>query len=279
MSRNPTGRTTVEKDFDKLLRSLDSHQLWQVFSDFCELGALAFENVMGPVHPRWQEREDQYLAIMKRYSPDEARVFPYLLALATQAMDRDPQDFLGQAFMRLELSSHWHGQFFTPFDIAAAMAQITLGDKQSLAADLERKGFMSALDPAVGAGCLPIALAEQMRAMGFNPQQQLFLEVWDVDRTAAHMAMVQLSMLHIPAEIVVGNSLSLQVRDRFNTPAYHLGLWSSRRHRNVEAAPDPEGLSQDGRIDQHKPLIAPVATKQPPDIKLGQLSMFDEEVA
>ncbi len=36
---------------------------------------------------------------------------------------------------------------------------------------------------------------------------------WDIDRLTALMAYVQLSLWNVPAEIVVGNTLSLEVRE------------------------------------------------------------------
>ncbi|GBQ21633.1 hypothetical protein AA12717_0951 [Gluconacetobacter sacchari DSM 12717] len=45
----------------------------------------------------------------------------------------------------------------------------------------------------------------------------------DVDPRAAHMAFVQFSLLHIPATVIVGNSLTLETREYWFTPAHILG--------------------------------------------------------
>lgn len=45
------------------------------------------------------------------------------------------------------------------------------------------------------------------------------------------MCYLQLSLLHIPAEIVHGNALSLEVFRVMRTPAHHLGLWSFKLDR------------------------------------------------
>ena len=42
------------------------------------------------------------------------------------------------------------------------------------------------------------------------------------------MCYLQLSLLHIPAEIVIGNTLSLEVRSVMRTPAHYLGFWDSK---------------------------------------------------
>ena len=46
--------------------------------------------------------------------------------------------------------------------------------------------------------------------------------------TAAHMTMIQLSLLHLPATIIVGDTLANERRDVFYTPAFHLGGWGAR---------------------------------------------------
>lgn len=53
----------------------------------------------------------------------------------------------------------------------------------------------------------------------------------DVDQTAAYMAYIQLTLLHIPATVVVGNSLTLEVRETYYTPAHILGFWGSKLKR------------------------------------------------
>lgn len=53
------------------------------------------------------------------------------------------------------------------------------------------------------------------------------------------MSYLQLSLLHIPAVVIHGNSLSLQVWSRWHTPAHVLGGWRrrlERRHACEEAS-------------------------------------------
>ncbi len=84
-----------------------------------------------------------------------------------------------------------------------------------------------------------IALAEAMRAEGINYQRQLHVTAIDIDPRAVHMAYIQFSLLHVPAEVVVGDSLALEVRDRWFTPAHILGGWGARtllaRSRHAES--------------------------------------------
>ena len=215
------------RDFDKRLRSIaDRHQLWRVFHDFCSLAAWSLDSVLV------QRREEAYLGVVKAYKPDEVRAFAELLGMVTLELEAEPRDFLGEAFMRLELFSHWGGQFFSPFELCRMMASLSIPE-------MPARGFLAMHEPAAGSGAMVIASALELQARGFDYQRQLFAEAWDVSDVAANMAMIQLSLLHIPARVVVGNTLSREVRDVYHTPAFHLGFWSAKlaRPTDEESAP------------------------------------------
>jgi len=73
-----------------------------------------------------------------------------------------------------------------------------------------------------------LAVVKTLIGAGYDPARALWVQAWDIDRLAALMAYVQLSLWNVPAEIVVGNTLSLEVREVWRTPAHHLGFWSSK---------------------------------------------------
>ena len=50
----------------------------------------------------------------------------------------------------------------------------------------------------------------------------------DIDPRAVHMAYIQLALMHIPAVVVVGNSLSMEMREHWYTPAHILGGWTAK---------------------------------------------------
>ncbi|MNE83944.1 hypothetical protein D3C80_1808070 [compost metagenome] len=77
-----------------------------------------------------------------------------------------------------------------------------------------------------------IAFAQALTEQGINPQQTLFARCTDVDATAAQMCYLQLSYLGIPAEVITGNSLTLDARRVFRTPFWYLGGWEQRLHRH-----------------------------------------------
>jgi len=137
--------------------------------------------------------------------------------------------------MELEIGEAKMGQFFTPYPISRMLAEVTCGD---LDKQFENKLFITLSEPACGAGGMVIAFADAMKTKGFNPQQQLFVECWDLDPVASMMCYIQLSLLHIPCKIVTGNTLTLEKFRTFYTPNYYLNNWSmklewERSKRNI----------------------------------------------
>lgn len=217
------------------------HRLGEVFTDFCEVAALAFSNAVDRVN--FAAREARYLQVVGRYERVEVDRFAQLLAVLTLWMQADGLwDCLGDLFMSLELGDSFKGQFFTPYEVSRLMAQLTLG--QDVGASVAADGFVRLSEPTCGAGGMVIAVADVMREQGFNYQQCLHVVAQDIDRTAVHMAYVQLAMLHIPAVVILGNTLSMEVRERWYTPAHVLGGWTQRlkSHEGCRAA--AQGLGE-----------------------------------
>lgn len=142
---------------------------------------------------------------------------------------------LGQVFTALELGNKWKGQFFTPDCVCRMMAAMNLGDDAR--ALIERRGFIRAMEPAVGGGAMVIALARELLAQGINYQQHLHVTAVDVDIRAVHMAYVQLSLLHVPAVIVHGNTLALEEYGHWYTPAHIIGGWGFKLARQEASEP------------------------------------------
>ena len=220
------------KSVEYLGRRMNS---WRVFADFCEMGALALQNpLLGD-----DSLEARYLEVVRCYEPEEQKLFPRLFNCVVDALEADPeQDFLGTVFQELNLASHWHGQFFTPYHLCKLIAQLSV---EGAAKAVEEKGFATLAEPACGAGALVIAFCNSMRAAGMNYQQCLAVDAQDVDSTAVHMAYIQLSLLHVPARVILGNTLALEQRRVWRTPAFLMGGWqyrlAARDMDNVVALP------------------------------------------
>jgi hypothetical protein len=200
------------------------HRKSEVFRDFCELGALSISNAVDRHH--FQEREARYLSIVKRYEREEVQRFCEMLAHLTLALQSGYADVMGELFMRLELGDSWKGQFFTPYAVSSMMAQMSIDSK--IHEHITTAGFVTLSEPTCGAGGMVIAFAEAMQNEGIEPRECMHATAQDLDLTAVHMTYLQLSLLGIPAVVNHGNSLHVEIRSQWFTPAHVLGGWSQK---------------------------------------------------
>ena len=229
-------RGEAHREFIKLFDGLcRTHARWQVWQDLILMTAAAISNAVDSVHR--DQRERQYMEAIKRYSSEEAQIFPELFALLVMALDANPfQDFLGDLFMQLELSSHWHGQFFTPFCVCKMMAEM---NREAMARGVAQKGWISVCDPACGAGATLIAAAQTMDEANINYQQHALFVGQDIDSTAGLMCYIQLSLIGCAGYIKIGNSLTEpmtgdvlfgeQSDAMWYTPMFFQDVWHWRR--------------------------------------------------
>lgn len=231
-----------------------SYRLHEVFRDFCELAAIAFSNAIDKAN--FADREAKYLTIIKRYERAEIDRFPEMICELTASMTLNPfADTLGKLFMDLELADHWKGQYFTPYEIASLMAQMTLCEA---AYQVKEKGFITMNEPTCGSGIMGIAAAQALHDQGVNYQTSMHVIAQDIDITAVHMTYIQFTLLHIPAIVIHGNTLAVTEWSRWTTPAHFLGGWDYklRTRATAQTPPEPE---------------APITLPQP---KEGQMSLF-----
>lgn len=215
---------TYEEAYSSLLKEIRSvakyKHRYDVFRDFVTMSAIALANA---VHKQ-EDREEEYLKLIGSYEKTDQLAFPKLLGLLVQALDFEPRDVLGTLFMDLELGSRDKGQFFTPFPISELMAEIVHGEELK---SIE-KPFITLSEPACGAGGMVLAFVKIMLKNGHNPAERLWAQCIDVDRLAALMCYVQLALWNVPAEVLVGNTLSLEIREVWHTPQHSLGFWEFR---------------------------------------------------
>lgn len=197
----------TEKEFIDLFNELTtSRSDWQVWSDLMAVMACTLSNVLDTDEKRKADREKEYKDSIARLGGVEipAKVFTVI----TQALERNPdQDFLGSLYMNLGLGSHWKGQFFTPFTISHLMAEIDL-HRDKVNDEIEKSGWISVNDPSCGAGSTLIAAASALRMQKINYQLQVLFVGNDIDRVAAQMCYIQLSLLGCPGYIAVTDTLT-----------------------------------------------------------------------
>ena len=231
---------TQQKEFCKTLTGLCERKAsWQVWTDFLECSAISIANCTdqsGEIHDK---RERQYLEIIHRYKERERYSLASLLGYVEESLEENPeQDFLGDVYMALELNSHWHGQFFTPYHLSHFMAKVSISKDDPA---LRERGWICVNDPACGAGCLLIAARNVCLSEGIGYQRVLFT-AQDVDRIVALMCYIQLSLLGCAGYVVVGDSLLHPLTTMGNTlipiasphheiwftPMYFDAVWQGR---------------------------------------------------
>lgn len=195
----------VRKEFINLFERLaQKYSRYQIWSDFIIMSACAISNACD--RQFFDVREKMYMDCVKRYSREEVEIFSEMLSLVVIAFDINPeQDFLGEIFGALRLHNEWHGQFFTPYNIAKFMAEINVG---GIVQDIKEKGTVSVSDCCCGAGCLLIAFANSVNRAGANYQKSILFAAQDIDLIAGLMCYIQLSVLGCKGYIKIGDSLT-----------------------------------------------------------------------
>lgn len=225
---------TARKQFIRLFNQTARHlHRWDVFSDFVRLAA----SELDIVRVRTPENIERCGKICARYDADDIRNFHELFNLMVSALEAKFHDFIGSIFMELELGSGGMGQYFTPYSVQSMMARmLTPGIQEKIA----HEGIATISDPACGSAGMIIAYAECLLEADINPSAHLFASCIDIDPIAADMAFIQLSLLGIAAEVVTGNTLTMQFNRVRYTPVYYLNNFEERLNsqRRIKAMMD-----------------------------------------
>lgn len=221
MARPVRFSNQTQNEFQKVFQKLCySRMTWEVWTDFVFMAAAAISNTLDQTGPVHDAREQEYIRTIKKYTKEEQALFPRLLALTVEGLEADPkQDFLGEMFMGLNLANHWRGQVFTPYHVCEMMAEMIMPEEE-IAQKVEERGWIGILDPACGAGATLIAVRNLLAERGVPSSGALFV-AQDIDRTAALMCYLHLSLLGCAGYVVVGNSLSEPVAGHPLAPVFH----------------------------------------------------------
>lgn len=272
------------RDIVRMIESLTgSRSLWNVWSDMIEMIAISIANSVDH-SPRSKGREEHYLRIAKGYTPKDMDVIARVFAEIVNQYEVCPdQDLLGEIHMSLNFGSDALGQVFTPYNVCKMMAEMTVGNDLG-EKEIAEKGYFSANDPACGAGATLIALVNVLKERGLNYQQKVFIIAQDIERTAALMCYIQLSMLGCAAAIFIGDTIRYPATDNptrleladnvWLTPICYTPVWMRRREARLLA--QMMGLSTDRVIPEKKedkPVEIPKAVEMKP-IQAEQLSLF-----
>lgn len=234
----PTAKIDWEKKFLDTFRQLTyAHRPWEVWSDLIVMTACAISNAVDKTH--YEQRENRYLSIIKKYTKAEQNIFPDLCACITLALeDNQEQDFLGKMFMALNFGNTSNGQFFTPYSVCQLMSEIVTNDVEE---KIEQQGYISICDSCCGAGATIIAAANSIkkklenRRHPLNYQNHVFVVAQDIDEIVGLMCYIQISLLGLAGYVKIGNSLTDPITDSddcknyWYTPLYFADTWVMRR--------------------------------------------------
>lgn len=177
------------------------YNAYEIFMDWITCFAISISNSLGMIHDEvWNEREEHYLQIMKKYNEKERAKFGELVAMLIEELENDPRDVLGECFMSSGMGSDAGGQFFTPYHVSQLLANLDLeeytnGEPVTLA------------EPSCGSGGSIIAAAMALKEKGINYQKTMKVVAQDLDWKCVHMCYVQCSLLGIDAICVQGDTL------------------------------------------------------------------------
>ncbi|WP_439126117.1 MAG: N-6 DNA methylase (plasmid) [Pseudomonas rhizophila] len=211
-----------------IISSVSYYPARSVFTDFVEMAAIAIRNSFD--QSARDAREARYLTLIAKYKPQDQPKFGELLQHLVQALDLQAGDLLGELYMILGVSNADMGQFFTPPSISTLLSKLAM-DGDHIQAQVKRRGFVTISEPASGSGAMVIGFANSMLELGINYQQHLHATLVDLDIRAVHMAFIQLSLLHIPAVVVHGNTLTLAEYSHWHTPSHAMNLFDYKLKR------------------------------------------------
>lgn len=240
---NRTRREAAKNEFVKLFDELTGYQhRWLAWQDMVWLFAASIANSVKT--PHWQQREERYLEIIRKYDKKRQQIFPELFARLVLVMDDsvkfgDYGDFLGELYMTLGLGNDAGGQFFTPYNVCVLMAEVEYDDQVNR--EIMRKEWISCNDCACGAGATLIAMAEVLKKHDVNYQQRCMFIGQDIDYVTGLMCYIQLSLLGCAGYVHIGNTLTDPMTGHvlfgdgkdttWYTPMYYSDTWELRRQR------------------------------------------------
>lgn len=252
----------MTKSIKKLLEANTAsgrRRMSDVFKDFCEVSALTLRNGVDLVGKDtgggWDKREARYLEIAGGYTREELTRFGQSMALVRDALGEGLGDVLGELYMSLDLGNSALGAFYTPFSVSLLSAELAIGDV--LAAG-SRPEILTIQEPACGSGGMILAAAEVLKRRGVNYQQEVHVTATDIDPSAVHMAYVHCTYAGIPALIVHGNTLSMEVYDVWPT-AFHILGGFDYRLRAMRRSQSSTGVGGDEQNAEQDVIEAPAS--------------------
>lgn len=180
-----------------------------------------------------QGKDDPYLEIVDQYEDDRPEgercidLFKEALARLQEGMGETNMELLGGVYRAFGMNNEAFGQYFTPQNVCAMMAEMQLPEE----VDPEREEPFRVLDPACGSGRLLVEAAKQIKGDAVFTGQ-------DKDLACVKMTALNLCFFNVDGRVVYGDSLRMERRKVFETRYSPLG--GSVRELDPNEFDDPE---------------------------------------
>lgn len=153
-----------------------------------------------------EKREEQYLSTIRKYDKEARYKMSDMVRMLTATYeDTGLSDVLGEVYMESVGGNKNTGQFFTPYHVSLACAELAvpknINDDRILLHE-----------PSCGSGGMVVATAQVLQKRGINYQKTLDVVCQDLDWSAVYMCYVQLSLLGIKAIVAQGDTLAEQYK-------------------------------------------------------------------
>lgn len=217
------------RELARLLNALGHrYPIDRVFRDWLEMSAIAISNHVDLA--RHERREARYMTIVGQYQKPEVEDLKTMFHLLVDELEITRECVLSPLISDLELHTGRKrmGQFFTPFHLSHMMARMTFHPKEDIEKIIAEKGFITAMEPACGAGGMVLAMARALEDLDINYQKLLHVTAVDIDPMCVHMTYIQASLMAIPAIVVQGDSLRATTTEHWFTPMHILYGWGRR---------------------------------------------------
>lgn len=200
--------TKIVTAFEALCRDLYTHRAPDIFQDL--LSVMLYRASMG------RAMRDEYDTIQATYNRTDLAALERFTNDIAEAAE-DFQDPLGLIYESLSAGGYKSvmGQFFTPHNITAMMAEIAITSSPV-------ENLRMADNAGCGSGRMILAAARKHGATRWRH----FYEGVDLDTVCVRIAAINCWLQSIPAWLILGDGLDYEVRDGFEVRLmWHEGHW------------------------------------------------------
>lgn len=214
----------------------------EIFTDNVSMMAYAIANSVEPNKEKWQQRENEYLKIVKKYKKEHVDLLCQNFAHLINGLQKKVTDFLGGIYENLQINNKNAGQFFTPFHVSEFMATVSISDEE-LKKVGESDDVITICDPTCGAGNLFLGAIHNVNKLLIEPHQKAKIQRniifigQDIDLSCIHMSYVQCSMLGYSGMFMHMDTLAYKIWDTYFTPSFYVfnsGMRLNIKNRRIE---------------------------------------------